>query len=255
VSGIPYWPSRDPREENGGVNLYGFVGNKGIGRIDMLGTEEKALEPGDFAAMVEIIHSGAIEALKKSETDFLAKLNSDDPYVTPVDNGGKNGTKYIPLSPAEYGGRVCEKCFLGKDGKKLYSYYLKTTHGIMPVSSDAEVFVLATMPCDDGDKLVATWHTHPSVVSTETDRGSRPIGTKPKTKYYWGKGVELSDGDKNVATGTSLRTFVTRRDQVSSLRWRFETLYAMPVTRQVNNAKKSEFMNPTYLNIKEGVVK
>ena len=37
VSGIPYWPSRDPIEEAGGVNLYGFVGNDGIQRVDFNG--------------------------------------------------------------------------------------------------------------------------------------------------------------------------------------------------------------------------
>jgi uncharacterized protein RhaS with RHS repeats len=31
------WPSRDPIEEQGGLNLYGFVGNDGIGQLDMLG--------------------------------------------------------------------------------------------------------------------------------------------------------------------------------------------------------------------------
>ena len=31
------WPSRDPIQERGGLNLYGFVGNDGIGRIDKLG--------------------------------------------------------------------------------------------------------------------------------------------------------------------------------------------------------------------------
>ena len=31
------WPSRDPIEENGGVNLFGFVGNDVVGRIDALG--------------------------------------------------------------------------------------------------------------------------------------------------------------------------------------------------------------------------
>jgi len=31
------WPSRDPIEERGGVNLYGFVRNNGIGRWDYLG--------------------------------------------------------------------------------------------------------------------------------------------------------------------------------------------------------------------------
>jgi RHS repeat-associated protein len=31
------WPSRDPIEEAGGMNLYGFVGNDGVNRIDRLG--------------------------------------------------------------------------------------------------------------------------------------------------------------------------------------------------------------------------
>ena len=33
------WPSRDPIQERGGVNLYGFVGNDGVGLIDYLGNE------------------------------------------------------------------------------------------------------------------------------------------------------------------------------------------------------------------------
>ena len=37
TSGIPQWPSRDPIEEEGGENLYGFVGNAGEGWLDFLG--------------------------------------------------------------------------------------------------------------------------------------------------------------------------------------------------------------------------
>ena len=37
ASGIPYWPSRDPIEERGGVNLYGFVENDGVNQWDILG--------------------------------------------------------------------------------------------------------------------------------------------------------------------------------------------------------------------------
>ena len=35
--GIPQWPSRDPIGEEGGVNLYGFVGNNGVSMVDHLG--------------------------------------------------------------------------------------------------------------------------------------------------------------------------------------------------------------------------
>ena len=31
------WPSRDPIQERGGVNLYGFVGNDGVNSWDVLG--------------------------------------------------------------------------------------------------------------------------------------------------------------------------------------------------------------------------
>ncbi|MFC7339625.1 RHS repeat-associated core domain-containing protein [Haloferula chungangensis] len=31
------WPSRDPIEEQGGVNLYGFVGNNGVNGVDLTG--------------------------------------------------------------------------------------------------------------------------------------------------------------------------------------------------------------------------
>jgi len=33
------WPSRDSIEEEGGINLYGFVGNDCIGKVDFLGNE------------------------------------------------------------------------------------------------------------------------------------------------------------------------------------------------------------------------
>jgi len=40
ASGRPYWPSRDPIEEQGGLNLYGFVANDAITGWDLLGQKE-----------------------------------------------------------------------------------------------------------------------------------------------------------------------------------------------------------------------
>ena len=42
MSGIPRWPSRDPIEESGGANLYGFVGNDGIRKWDFLGLADSS---------------------------------------------------------------------------------------------------------------------------------------------------------------------------------------------------------------------
>ncbi len=39
------WPSRDPIEENGGINLYGFVENSGINVIDVLGLQNFNCDP------------------------------------------------------------------------------------------------------------------------------------------------------------------------------------------------------------------
>jgi uncharacterized protein RhaS with RHS repeats len=38
------WPSRDPIEEEGGVNLYVFVKNWGVNRIDLLGLKEMTVQ-------------------------------------------------------------------------------------------------------------------------------------------------------------------------------------------------------------------
>jgi len=37
IPSLGRWPSKDPVGEDGGVNLYGFVGNDGIGKLDYLG--------------------------------------------------------------------------------------------------------------------------------------------------------------------------------------------------------------------------
>jgi len=34
------WPSRDPIEEEGGLNLYGFVTNSGVNKLEYLGYSE-----------------------------------------------------------------------------------------------------------------------------------------------------------------------------------------------------------------------
>lgn len=45
------WPSKDPIEEGGGINLYGFVGNNSIDRLDYLGNCW-----GDFEALKHYKH-------------------------------------------------------------------------------------------------------------------------------------------------------------------------------------------------------
>ena len=63
ASGIPYWPSRDPIEEEGGENLYGFIANNGVNEWDVLGNSRtsqatiEALQVGH----VKLGHCGDFE--------------------------------------------------------------------------------------------------------------------------------------------------------------------------------------------------
>ena len=43
------WPSRDPIGENGGENLYGFIGNDGINHVDYLALTRRALAESSYS--------------------------------------------------------------------------------------------------------------------------------------------------------------------------------------------------------------
>jgi phage tail tape-measure protein len=64
------WPSRDPIEEKGGINLYGFVHNDGVNEIDLLGkvkcTAPKVKDPKGMKAC-DKAHA---ECYKKALEDF-----------------------------------------------------------------------------------------------------------------------------------------------------------------------------------------
>ncbi len=47
------WPSRDPIQERGGINLYGFVGNSSVQRVDFLGLAITIPFPGGDGGIVE----------------------------------------------------------------------------------------------------------------------------------------------------------------------------------------------------------
>ncbi len=57
ASGRTYWPSRDPIGENGGINLYGMVGNDAVNWWDFLGQKKMSLE--DLGKLV----NGGVDAL------------------------------------------------------------------------------------------------------------------------------------------------------------------------------------------------
>jgi len=111
------WVNRDPIEESGGVNLYGFVGNDGVGMVDVLGQSslseigEKAeglvdaIAPhivGSRAASVEFsvyAHVGGIPYLASAGVYFTGKLAAETGSCSNI-----KGKKYTKVSlTAEFG--------------------------------------------------------------------------------------------------------------------------------------------------------
>jgi len=100
------WLSRDPVEEQGGVNLYGFVGNDGVGVIDCLGKELVAYKPGSATAKWA------------SNTDFAQELGTNEV----LGYGGAWVFKFKGVGEKEWTQRwgniaKCDGCKLVLEGK------------------------------------------------------------------------------------------------------------------------------------------
>ena len=81
------WPSRDPIEERGGVNLYGFVGNNGVNGVDVLGLWKSTGSNKYEAEQGDTLRSLA-KQVSQSEDDWSC--------LWPVESGsgwGRSGMK------------------------------------------------------------------------------------------------------------------------------------------------------------------
>ena len=105
ASGIPYWPSRDPIEEEGGINLYGFVGNDGVNYVDLVGLSKL---PGTVWMRCLRCKDGSSKG-KMTCWFEMPDGRTGDPFPsnhqggnntsgTPGDPYGKNG----PVPPGDY---------------------------------------------------------------------------------------------------------------------------------------------------------
>jgi RHS repeat-associated protein len=63
---IGRWLTRDPVEENGGLNLYGFVGNSGVGKWDVLG---QSILPYEIDTNSIPLDVGQVASTSLAETD------------------------------------------------------------------------------------------------------------------------------------------------------------------------------------------
>ena len=102
------WPNRDPIEERGGANLYGFVGNDGVNSWDYLGM---AVASGGFTALLSIVDFSvsmncedislfdiklttySVTAVIGYEYDVSGTISNSEPRAVDVDCTTKDGLK------------------------------------------------------------------------------------------------------------------------------------------------------------------
>ena len=104
-----YWPSRDPIEESGGVNLYAFVGNDGINNWDELGL--------DWADCCECAYWSGValkEAAFGAGTIFLASKAATKVLI-PMAKKDKKGALLALAAAAAVVVRVVEHITKGGD--------------------------------------------------------------------------------------------------------------------------------------------
>jgi RHS repeat-associated protein len=238
------WPSRDPIEEASGVNLYLHCSNDSLNKFDMFG-----LLANDLVAIIDTVHSGAMSAHKASETEYLSRIQGENPQVTIP--GINSGNPFSPKQPREYGGRVCEICTEKEDGTVTYSYYLTTRLGEWPHTRiGARVWLYGSPRCNPRDVLVGWWHTHPSsLIEVRTGTTQQSI----KYKYYWSGGRSFSTEDRGMLTNdmqnpNGLPIFVTYREGSSNHKWKYST----DMFPNGSSVKKTDELQPEWVTYKNG---
>jgi uncharacterized protein RhaS with RHS repeats len=99
--GAGRWLNRDPIGEEGGVNLYGMVGNDGVGRVDVLGLavnvisnatdlpggDQSHTSAGDLLSKLKVKSTGRCDCLKR--LDISGHGNPWGMYLGPMSNTGQ----------------------------------------------------------------------------------------------------------------------------------------------------------------------
>ena len=83
--GVKGWLNRDPIGEEGGLNLYGFVGNDGVNRWDYLGQEEKKVQKKVDCSSVKVAIRRMGSSLVSAPDKSHWRLVEDRAFPTPFD--------------------------------------------------------------------------------------------------------------------------------------------------------------------------
>jgi uncharacterized protein RhaS with RHS repeats len=210
------WPSRDPIEENGGVNLYVFVENYGVGLIDVFG-----LEPGQTYGSKEAAMDAGIDYAIKASEDNLKKRQDDwqkaeDKAKQTKSSWDDNRHGSKPLYTWEYGGKVCCK------GDDEFYHTEVATDGS---NSEVSRVRISTMACNKGDVTVGVFHNHPNdateTKATLSDRDKRTsedgldLGDlDPDKTRGWPKKTPVGVGQRKLGEKTTYDYYPRRPDLI-----------------------------------------
>jgi len=175
------WPSRDPIEEAGGVNLYSYVENDPGNETDLLGLKNG---PGAEESPKEAAHAAGVAAHRVAKADYLEERER-------ILGLRKTTAKHIPMptGPREHGGRVC--CHLDEATGKRTFYTTETTGDFPTGANQPEIELWKADSCDEGDKLAAWWHIHPESYRFDIDGDP----------YFSAGHSRFSPGDKTFVAG------------------------------------------------------
>jgi len=154
ASGIPYWPSRDPIEEEGGVNLYGFVGNDPADSVDILGEWTPIFRNGEAWATTCAETSdtwdslAAMVRLERQEVNkWVGNFGMLD-FLGPIP--GK--TYLVPNTSVFYGSTA-----LNSIGW-IYMHIRKTLSEYAAADRTAGYNVIENVPVDNAPLFISLWN-------------------------------------------------------------------------------------------------
>ena len=162
------WLNRDPIEEGGGVNLYGFVENDSIQFFDYFGAVPKEL--------YYALGTGSIDAFEASWNGYFKDIQKL--FQTPENQAGINVRRF------EYGGFVCAKC-------NASNQYSLTSTGVTKGAHTEWNPSGATNKCPAGWFAVGIYHSHPDATSFSTVPGDISVALGRKIAISVGRAKRL----------------------------------------------------------------
>ena len=182
--GIPQWPSRDPSEEEGGMNLYGFVGNDPILWIDDTGwkpirNSDKERKEQEAKVRLNALVPPRIESpggpieLKVVRDDldkataylgFVAAREALRLTLAPLQGLEPKDIAAALSKQKENSGSICAKCIICPNGERRDHVKfvgpvpgLNSIHSRLTAGPDGNLHAI----CPFGYRATAGYHSHP----------------------------------------------------------------------------------------------